>query len=131
MAARRGGGGQRGAAQDVVTLVETIPLAGLRDRIEVRTPGAAGSYARVQPEAIGLINEAATESGRIFGPGARIALDIPGDYEDEGVAHLYVRILTNQAVDDALDALDLFNAEWWFPRFAQAPDTLHFVIEYV
>jgi hypothetical protein len=95
-----------------------------------RNPGMVEAFTRSHSGVAGLIAEASNEIRRIFGPDAGIVLDVPSDYEDEGVSHLYVRILTSLDVDNAVNCLDRFNEEWWWDRMDSAPDTLHFTIEF-
>ena len=108
----------------MVTVVPPPPITNLRNHEMVE------AFTRSQPGVANLIADSAYEIRRIFGPDAGIVLDVPPDYEDEGVAHLYVRILTPLEVDDALDRLERFNEEWWWDRMDSAPGTLHFTIEY-
>jgi hypothetical protein len=88
------------------------------------------AFTRSHPGVVDLIEESSNEIRRIFGPDAGIVLDVPPDYEDEGVAHLYVRIVAPLEVDGALDRLDRFNEEWWWDRMGSGPDTLHYTVEF-
>jgi hypothetical protein len=97
--------------------------------IQVRDVAAVDAYIRHYPGVADLIRESSAEIHHIFGFDAGLVLDIPPDYEEDDVAHLYVRIHTPLEIDDALDRLDRFNDEWWWDRMGSAPDTLHFTIE--
>jgi hypothetical protein len=108
----------------VMTIAPPPPITSLRN------PGMVEAFTRKHPGVTNLIEESSVQIRRIFGPDAGIVLDVPPDYEDEGTAHLYVRILAPLEVDETLDRLDRFNEEWWWDRMGSGPDTLHYTVEF-
>jgi len=115
----------------VVTAAARPPHAEFRADANLRSAGAIEDFLLQHPGAADLIAESSVEIRRIFGPQAGLVLDVPPDYDDEGVTHMYVRILTSLDIEDALDCLDRFNDEWWWDRMGSAPNALHFTTEHV
>lgn len=100
-------------------------------RIHPLNDEAVGAYLSHHPVARAVLGEAIQVLPEFFDAPVDIVLDVPPDYEGEHTQHLYVRIQTSEDVDQALARKDRFNEEWWWQRMTEAPQTMHFTLEFV
>jgi hypothetical protein len=94
-------------------------------------PAAIAAYLSEHPETLSLLKKASSKILAIFPEDTSLTLDVPPDYESDGLRDLFVRIQTRLGVETALELLDRFNEEWWRKASAGAPLSLHFTTEYV
>jgi hypothetical protein len=64
------------------------------------------------PTLVEILEEAPSKIEQIFGDAISISLDLLEDQEEE-VRRLYVKILTEEDPDSAIDLLDRLDSDWW------------------
>jgi transcriptional regulator with XRE-family HTH domain len=113
------------ARETVPSRSTTVPVNGkaaplpLDSRITVVDEDDVGRMLEAEPDLVPLINEAA-EQLLIFIPDARLSLKHLVDPDwDEG-EELLLSARTDLDADAALEALNRFDLEWWFPNGRRA-----------
>jgi hypothetical protein len=91
----------------VARLRELEEMYSFRDRTAVRR------FLQVHPSLIEVILEARLHVSEVFGPDAKVELEVFSDPEVEGQEQLFANILTPLPVDEALRRLDKLDMEWF------------------
>ena len=77
---------------------------------------------------VGLLNEAVPKLREHFGADARVQLEIFRDPDNGADAEVFARISTDRPSEDALDALERFDEDWWFEASPRAKCRLNFAL---
>ena len=105
----------------------------LDERITVVDGANVERLLRSSPDLVPLINEAADQLARYF-PGAGIRLSHMFDPEGEGEELIlgalpYQEVDTDPDVDEAMEALDRFDQDWWLQNVRRANGLLIVTLE--
>ena len=91
--------------------------------------GIVKEYILKNPNLAGLLLEAYSELSRFFGSNPTVKLAVTIDPE-EGFRELFAYVKTTAPVEDAIDKLDAFDAEWFLDNLYRAENKLNFNLEF-